>query len=572
VAALAGALNRIWKKRPSLGVVAIVIMVGMIAAIGTEFYYMAQQQATISRVGEETRAKRVARQALMETNGAVLHALATRTWQVDAAPFVRAMDNALAQPASSFPVEVTLDGAAVQGSVAVNLLVEGWREVVGLIEAGDFEQAQARYEALALLTTLRSVATAFHRELAVIERTYEGLNQGIGRSMTFVLSLQVLAGVVSVLAFLIALRRSNREAKARATAVVASNQTRVQVERLFAMTDMLQSAGDHTDANSVLRATASELLPRFGIALYVFNNSRDRLVLSTDWGDHGTDELPTTVAPSQCWALKRGKPHINEPGDGKLCCEHHSGSAHVLELPMVARGEILGLLQVYAVGEDGLERLNEIWSLATALGDAMSLALSNIMLREKLSNQALRDALTGLYNRRYMEDTLLRFSRLAERENKPLSAIMIDLDHFKRLNDEHGHAMGDAVLRDVASTLIGCLRESDVACRYGGEELIVLLPSCDIEDAAEKAEVIRSRIAALSQTHNVPVSASLGVATIPVTSASPAELVAAADAALYRAKQAGRNQVMLAPRRGARTGKTRQVDAAAEIVKLDAAE
>jgi hypothetical protein len=97
VAALAGALNRIWKKRPSLGVVAIVIMVGMIAAIGTEFYYMAQQQATISRVGEETRAKRVARQALMETNGAVLHALATRTWQVDAAPFVRAMDNALAQ-------------------------------------------------------------------------------------------------------------------------------------------------------------------------------------------------------------------------------------------------------------------------------------------------------------------------------------------------------------------------------------------------------------------------------------------------------------------------------------------
>lgn len=572
MAALAGALNRIWKKRPSLGVVAIVIMVGMIAAIGTEFYYMAQQQATISRVGEETRAKRVARQALMETNGAVLHALATRTWQVDAAPFVRAMDNALAQPASSFPVEVTLDGAAVQGSVAVNLLVEGWREVVGLIEAGDFEQAQARYEALALLTTLRSVATAFHRELAVIERTYEGLNQGIGRSMTFVLSLQVLAGVVSVLAFLIALRRSNREAKARATAVVASNQTRVQVERLFAMTDMLQSAGDHTDANSVLRATASELLPRFGIALYVFNNSRDRLVLSTDWGDHGTDELPTTVAPSQCWALKRGKPHINEPGDGKLCCEHHSGSAHVLELPMVARGEILGLLQVYAVGEDGLERLNEIWALATALGDAMSLALSNIMLREKLSNQALRDALTGLYNRRYMEDTLLRFSRLAERENKPLSAIMIDLDHFKRLNDEHGHAMGDAVLRDVASTLIGCLRESDVACRYGGEELIVLLPSCDIEDAAEKAEVIRSRIAALSQTHNVPVSASLGVATIPVTSASPAELVAAADAALYRAKQAGRNQVMLAPRRGARTGKTRQVDAAAEIVKLDAAE
>ena len=139
--------------------------------------------------------------------------------------------------------------------------------------------------------------------------------------------------------------------------------------------------------------------------------------------------------------------------------------------------------------------------------------------------------------------------RLAERENRKFSVIMIDLDHFKRLNDDHGHATGDAVLREAAAAVVGALRETDVACRYGGEEMIVLLPDCDLDKGAEKAETIRQRIEALSGQHGAAVSASFGVSCIPSTSNGSADLVRAADAALYKAKQAGRNCVATAPQR-----------------------
>ncbi|MCA1502245.1 GGDEF domain-containing protein, partial [Bradyrhizobium sp. NBAIM14] len=136
---------------------------------------------------------------------------------------------------------------------------------------------------------------------------------------------------------------------------------------------MLQSASDHRDANAVLLATAAELIPGFGGALYVFNNSRDRLVLSTTWNREGQPPLPDAIGLQQCWALKRGKPHVNHPNSHKLCCEHFTGDESALEIPMIARGEILGLLQIYASGADAQERLQEVAGLGAALADAMSL-------------------------------------------------------------------------------------------------------------------------------------------------------------------------------------------------------
>ena len=130
-----------------------------------------------------------------------------------------------------------------------------------------------------------------------------------------------------------------------------------------------------------------------------------------------------------------------------------------------------------------------------------------------------------------------------------MSAIMIDLDHFKKLNDQHGHAVGDMVLRDVAGVIVASLRKSDIACRYGGEELIILLPDSDLATARTKAEEIRKRIADLSPGEGITVSASLGVASIPQTSANPGDLLLMADAALYKAKQEGRNRVEAAPAR-----------------------
>jgi len=340
-----------------------------------------------------------------------------------------------------------------------------------------------------------------------------------------------------------------REMRDRRQMAASALEARHQVEQLFKMTDMLQSASGYADANAVLRATAAELLPTFGGALYVFNNSRDRLDLSVCWGWPASEAPPEAIAPGHCWAVKRGKPHLNRFGLAALLCEHHIADVVVLEIPMMARGEIYGLLLVEAGGSCADERLLEIESLATAMADAMSLALSNIALREKLRTQALRDPLTGLYNRRYMEDVLERYSNLAERNGSALSAIMIDLDHFKLLNDEHGHAMGDAVLREAAASIAGSLKPSDVACRYGGEELVVLLADCGLDEAMAKAELLRARIESLSDLHEMRITASFGVATTPETSPTGGDIIAAADAALYRAKQAGRNRVEAAMRR-----------------------
>jgi diguanylate cyclase (GGDEF)-like protein len=327
--------------------------------------------------------------------------------------------------------------------------------------------------------------------------------------------------------------------------------SRVRTEELFEMTDMLQSAEDHADAGAVLRATTLRLLPEFSGALYVFNNSRDRLDLAISWSAQSEFGPAETLVPDNCWALKRGKPHVNDPRAGTLCCMHHGGDSATLELPMVARGTVYGLLMLASPA--GQVALGSVARVGQALADSMSLALSNIALREKLRTQSLRDPLTGLYNRRYMEDALERYLSMAERSGDPTSVIMIDLDHFKRLNDEHGHAKGDAVLKDAAVQLVGALRPADVVARYGGEELLVILPTCPLEDALLKAEMLRSRIESLSEMHGCAVSASFGVASAPQTSGR-AELIPMADTALYAAKQAGRNCVRAAGARPPRGG------------------
>jgi len=328
--------------------------------------------------------------------------------------------------------------------------------------------------------------------------------------------------------------------------------TRQQISELFAMTDMLQAAEDHEDAGAVLMATARRLLPEFSGALYVFNNSRDRLDLATAWDVSDAFQPCETLLPSHCWALKRGKPHINELGSGTLCCMHQAGDMATLEVPMMARGQVFGLLLIATGESNASTQLQKQARVAGALADSMSLALSNIALREKLRTQSLRDPLTGLYNRRYMEDALERYINLAERTGSATSIIMIDLDNFKRLNDEHGHAKGDSVLRDVAGQLSAALRPSDVVARYGGEELIVILPNCGLEDSAAKAEMLRLRIEGLSDAHGASISASFGVATVPETSTSKADVIPTADAALYVAKKAGKNCVVKADRRASR--------------------
>jgi len=536
-------------------VVTIAFLSVMIALVISGFVYISHQEAKVEEVRQTTRTLRVARQAVMETGAAVADLMIRHDSEPNLLKYAQTLSRLNTFADDSFPETALRGSDEVPTPTILTALKAGWADVVSAIAAKQPEIAQSLYGARGIERNLTVLTRAIFADLTRKEALEASFNRNIERATSVVLGLQVLTGAFCILAFVGASRSSARDTRARDLAVANANASREQVSRLFGMTEMLQSALDHSDANAVLRATAAELIPDLGGALYVFNNSRDRLALSTTWGREDLEALPDAIGLQQCWALKRGKPHTNRPGSHNLCCEHHTVGDHVLEIPMIARGEILGLLQLYCSGAAAGPRLEAAASVGAALADAMSLALSNIALRDKLRSQALRDPLTGLYNRRYMEDALERVVRLAERERTEVSVIMIDLDHFKRLNDQYGHAKGDAVLRDSAAAIINQLRETDIACRYGGEELIVVLPNCGFDMAAAKAERIRASIEALSEPNGAQVSASLGVACVPATSNSSRDLLANSDAALYRAKQEGRNRVVRAPsqKKGART-------------------
>ena len=180
----------------------------------------------------------------------------------------------------------------------------------------------------------------------------------------------------------------------------------------------------------------------------------------------------------------------------------------------------------------------------------VALAFANLRLRETLRSQSIRDPLTGLFNRRYMEETLERELHRAARHQTLLGVLMIDIDHFKLFNDTFGHGVGDALLEELGSFLRANVRSEDVPCRYGGEEFIIILPEANLEDTVRRANQLRQGIAGMKlQRHGKsigPVTISQGVAGFPEHGASAGQLLQAVDAALYRAKRGGRDRVVVA--------------------------
>ena len=229
-------------------------------------------------------------------------------------------------------------------------------------------------------------------------------------------------------------------------------------------------------------------------------------------------------------------PHVTLPLPGSTLCQ-----------PLIAQGEVMGILHLVASSpiEEDLRRR------AGVVVEQMSMALANLGLREKLRNQSIRDPLTGLFNRRYLEETLERELRRALRLGEPLGLLMIDVDHFKQFNDLHGHEAGDCVLREVAATLRRATRASDVASRMGGEEMVILLPGADLLQAERKADQLRDQVSQLEiiQLGNTlgHVTISVGVSVLPDHGEGGAELLRIADSAMYRSKRDGRNRVSVGP-------------------------
>ena len=266
------------------------------------------------------------------------------------------------------------------------------------------------------------------------------------------------------------------------------------------------------------------------------------------WGTTGDAE---TMLPDQCLALRHGRPYFVEDTRHGLVCEHMHPQAPVSSLcvPMIAQNETHGSLHIEAELEDGQQGgLDESRrKLAVMVGNSIALALSNIRLRERLRDQAVRDPLTGLFNRRFMEESLKRELLRVERHRHPLGVLMMDIDHFKNYNDTYGHEAGDLLLTEFAKLIRSRVRGSDIACRYGGEEFVIVLPEAAQEAVLERAEKLRLEISQLRLAYQdqilEPVTVSVGVAMCPEDGQIPQDLLRRADQALYAAKEAGRNRV-----------------------------
>ena len=310
------------------------------------------------------------------------------------------------------------------------------------------------------------------------------------------------------------------------------------VALLNGMTGMLQSARSVADILEILRQLSPRLFPGARGGLYILDAARRTLESVVAW--ESLSEPAFHV--DDCWALRLAQTHVVRLPSGGPLCPHVRGTpdGKTLCFPLLAHGEAHGLLHLS--GADADERF------ALNVASQVALALANVKLRESLQMQAVRDPLTGLYNRRHLEQALERELRRAARGKTPVGILMADIDFFKRINDTAGHAAGDEVLRELGRFFTLHLRTYDVACRFGGEEFTLILPGCSLEAAARHAERLRESVRELTPSFEGrplgPVSLSLGVAAFPDDGDTAEALLAAADAALYIAKASGRNRVV----------------------------
>jgi len=334
------------------------------------------------------------------------------------------------------------------------------------------------------------------------------------------------------------------------------------------LNDLLQTCPSEQEAYTVIGEISRLLFPEEAGRLYILNAPKNLLESVAEWGLSLPDA--PVFKPEDCWGLRLGRVHLMErativtekPHDSPLLFCNHIGQPDLgayLCAPLVAQGEALGLLYFHhfqeAEGESAPE-FSGAWytetrqQLIRTMASSLGLALANLRLRDKLRQQSIRDALTGLFNRRYLEETLAREVLRVDRNQGCLGVIMMDVDHFKRYNDTHGHEAGDLILREMGAFLRSQVRGEDIPCRYGGEEFLLILPGAPLEATRQRAEKLREGIQQMSPFINGQalgsVTVSLGVAIYPQHAASAEAILRAADAALYRAKRAGRNRVMIA--------------------------
>ncbi len=318
----------------------------------------------------------------------------------------------------------------------------------------------------------------------------------------------------------------------------------------------LKSALTAREAHAAIECFGPQLWPAATGTVYLVHANGDYFERAATWGDASLTH--ESLAWQDCWATRNMRPHSVRGSGSEIRCLHIAQTPAALPslcVPLVAQGQMLGLLH--------LQHLNNIpetsqhdaaadpWStVAVAVAEELSLAHANMRLRESLLEQSTRDSLTGLFNRRFVDEFLARELARAARKTRQLSMIALDIDHFKRINDSFGHAAGDTVLQKISSILRAHVRDTDIASRIGGEEFLLLLSESPLSLATKRAEDIRSAISQMSLTYKNEdlgrITASFGAVAFPEHGRTAESLIRAADKALYDAKHAGRNQVVSA--------------------------
>ncbi len=329
-----------------------------------------------------------------------------------------------------------------------------------------------------------------------------------------------------------------------------------QISILSQMGGLLQTCRSIQEISTVIGQFTEQILPGVPGSLCLISESRNMVEVAASWG--GPPPQEQVFLPEDCWALRLGRLHLAQTAAGLTC--HHLGAGSSFPsvcVPLMAHSETLGLLHLETGPRDSEfssaltdGQVESASPLAIAMAGHIALALANLKLGEQLRNQSIRDALTGLFNRRYMEETLERELRRALRNHQSLALLMLDIDHFKQFNDTFGHQAGDTLLRAFGDFLKKRIRGQDVVCRYGGEEFVVILSDTVAEGACHLAEMLRKDIRHLTVQHFGQVlgeiSVSIGLAVYPQQGAAAEELLRAADQALYRAKSEGRDRVVVA--------------------------
>lgn len=312
---------------------------------------------------------------------------------------------------------------------------------------------------------------------------------------------------------------------------------------------LLHSCSTLEEAREVISKEVRHSLPDMRGAVYLYRSSHNLVEVISQWNEPHALKDRKSFSPEECWALKSGSQHVMRTRDDVACSHVNTDATEATDcVPMNVHGQTIGLMYIEGTADQFDEdRLD----LIRRFSDQIGMSLATLQLEQQLREQSLHDPLTGLYNRRYFEAAIEKEVARADRHEQTIGFMMIDIDHFKAINDQYGHQAGDLILKGVSDTLGRHTRTEDIACRYGGEEFLLVIPGASLNATYERAETLRQAvekvITVLSDGTAVSnTRVSLGVAVYPTHGPNWQDVVRVADQALYRAKDQGRNRVVVA--------------------------